>query len=813
MLVMYVIYLLISLFAIELLVVQQEHSREQRLLPLTLGLICLYMFYLIVENITGATDIFRLLKYLLLLQVSYLTFFYILDFCSIKFPMWANITAFSLLGIADVLVVVFMDRLALFKIIVIGVCIFVLICVLTVATKEIVKRSKLRHIHNVYKILYAAIFFPFIALILIMSGLVSDSIVMPSSLMVFVIAVIYLMISGQFYETNKYVMEDLFRNIDEMMFVFDRDFCFIDATEAAKIKFSELVSEMEADRMGFPQRQKMVSWVERGGRSLKYSLKGKYYKIQITEVMRKEKLNGYIVTVNDISTEMAEIENAQEQTRLKSEFLANMSHELRSPLHAIIGGSELILSNNEVTVKNRAMVSSIRNAGNSLLEIVNSILDYSKIEAGKVKLLNDRYDLKEVLESHALGASMLLKEKPIDFRIVVDETVPRFVIGDKNRVHIIIQNLISNAIKYTESGHIELRVKATPSRMDECVLSLDIEDTGIGMSEEQIENAFKRYTTYGNKVSESTGIGLFLVKELCENMGGSVSVKSEKGKGTTFYVKIKQQTEADTTYESYVLDRNILKETRIEGIQNFTPKYVYPEAKVLVVDDMKVNREIFIGKAYAFKMNVSEAESGKAAIEMVKKDSYDLIIMDQMMPEMDGLEASDIIHELTDTPIALLTANISDNMVKQCELHGIGSYLTKPLGLGQLENVLMLLLPKELRKEPESEISIQGAAKMDSNDPAYRYVLEAFLEDIEEIAPSLNEMFENDLDTFRVKVHGIKGSARQIGHENIANEAEIFEMAAKSQHIDYIRRYLDSFILDLSLEMSEVQNELKSLVK
>lgn len=811
---LYVFFLLVTISTIELMVVQKEYTHEQRLLPLILGLICLYYFYLIVEDITGATDVFRLLKYLLLLNASYLMVYYIMDICNIKLHWLINIITFSGLGIANILVVAFMERIELFRFIIIGSSAVVLLIPTIVATKELVRRSKIRRIHNVYKIMYAAMLIPLLAVLLILITSAPERVVMPVALMIFVTAFLYLMITGQFFETYKYVMEDLFRNVTEMMFIFDSNFSFIDATDSAKTVFADAVKDMEENKMTFPQRIKMLEWIEKGEESLKYSYHGKYYKIVVTKVHRNKNLNGYIVTASDISSEMEAIENAKEQTRLKSEFLANMSHELRSPLHAIIGGSDIVLSNDELSVKNRVMVNNIRNAGNTLLEIVNSILDYSKIEAGKLKLAKVPYNVKDMMCTNATASLMLLKDRPVDFQIIADDSVPRNMRGDKNRIQIVLQNIISNAIKYTESGYVEVRVSASKKSEKECMLRIEVEDTGMGMSQEQIDNAFKRYTTFQNEIAESTGIGLYLVKELCEAMGGSVDLKSEVGRGSTFTITVKQEIEAGTVFQGFKLNKNIVNEVIDDNIKSFSPKWIYPTTKVLVVDDMKVNREIFIGKTTPFELLVSEAGSGKKAIDMVKNETYDLIIMDQMMPEMDGLETSDIIHEFSSVPIVLLTANLSDNMHKQCEIHGLNGYLTKPLSLQQLEDTLIRVIPKEQRKEPMLNAKEQKSQSFSAGDPMYQVVLEAFIEDVEEISKQLNQLFEDgEIATFRTKVHGIKGSARQIGHEEIANEAEIFEMAAKSEHIDFIRRFLDSFLQDLAIEVAEAKNELLLISK
>lgn len=811
---LYVIFLLVTISTIELLVVQKEYTHEQRLLPLILGLICLYYFYLIVENITGATDVFRLLKYLLLLNASYLMVYYIMDICNIRLPRLINLFTFGALGIANVLVVTFMEHLQLFRFIIIGSSALVLLVPTIIATRELVKRSKIRHIHNVYKIMYVAMLFPLAAVLLILITPAPERVVVPVALMFLVTAFLYLMITGQFFETYKYVMEDLFKNVEEMMFIFDSNFSYIDATDSAKEVFADIVKSMEENKMTFPQRLKMLEWIEKGEDSLKYSYHGKYYKIVVTRVHRNKNLNGYIVTASDISREMEAIESAKEQTRLKSEFLANMSHELRSPLHAIIGGSDIVLANEEISVKNRVMVNNIRNAGNSLLEIVNSILDYSKIEAGKLKLSKVSYNIKDLMTTNATASLMLLKDRPVDFQIIADDTVPRNMIGDKNRIQIVLQNIISNAIKYTESGYVEVRVSAKRISESECMLSFAVEDTGMGMSQEQIDNAFKRYTTFQNKIAESTGIGLYLVKELCEAMGGSVKLESEVGRGSTFTITVKQEIEAGTVFKGFKMNKNIVNEATDDNIKTFNPKWIYPTTKVLVVDDMKVNREIFLGKTTPFELKISEAGSGKKAIDMVKEGSYDLIIMDQMMPEMDGLETSDKIHEFSDVPIVLLTANLSDNMLKQCEIHKLNGYLTKPLSLQQLEDTLIRVLPKEQRKEPKTNTSEQKYQSFTAEDPMYQVVLEAFVEDVDEISKQLKPLFEADeITTFRTKVHGIKGSARQIGHEEIANEAEVFEMAAKSEHTDFIRRFLDSFLMDLEIEVAEAKNELLLLSK
>ena len=373
-------------------------------------------------------------------------------------------------------------------------------------------------------------------------------------------------------------------------------------------------------------------------------------------------------------------EQAEKANNAKTDFLSNMSHEIRTPLNAIIGFSES-LKKERLSSEAKESVKYIIDASNSLLEIVNGILDISKIEANKLEIVNTEYEIMDVLhELTALSKARLGNEKPIEFRTSFDESMPKYLYGDYARIKQICLNLLTNAIKYTNEGYIDFKVDYV-KKGNIIRLIISVEDTGIGIKKENIDKLFDKFQRIDlekNISIEGTGLGLAITKYLVKMMGGKIVVQSEYGKGSKFTVSIDQHivNEPKKVYNEVIDDE---EET------------LFPNKRVLVVDDNKLNLKVAEKILGEYDLIVETANSGDESIDMIKNfEPYDLILMDDMMPEKSGSETFIEIKKIKDfnTPVVVLTANAITGMKEKYLATGFDDYLAKPIQKCELTKIL-----------------------------------------------------------------------------------------------------------------------------
>ena len=392
-------------------------------------------------------------------------------------------------------------------------------------------------------------------------------------------------------------------------------------------------------------------------------------------------------------------EAAEEANKAKSNFLANMSHEIRTPMNAIIGMSNIVLQEKNISDKVRSQVNEIYIAGNNLLGIINDILDISKIEAGKYELVEDKYELPSLLNDVGNVISVRVQDTNARFIMDIDKTLPKLLIGDAVRIRQILLNILGNAAKFTKKGSITLFATWNHDE-SEPVISFDVRDTGIGIKPEDIEDifgAFNQVDTRKNRNIQGTGLGLAISKHLAELMGGTITVDSIYGQGSIFYIQIVQKVNNYQAIGEKVAEalqnrqyNSVMNQKQIEIIPR-------PEAKVLIVDDVKVNLMVAKGMMKKYGMQIDLAMSGKEAIEMVQKKEYDIIFMDHMMPEMDGIDTTKNIRALGASyeklVIVALTANAVGEAKQMFLEQGLQDFLAKPIEAKELDDVLNRWLP------------------------------------------------------------------------------------------------------------------------
>ncbi|MBR1477662.1 MAG: response regulator [Lachnospiraceae bacterium] len=516
---------------------------------------------------------------------------------------------------------------------------------------------------------------------------------------------------------------------------------------------------------------------------------------------------------------------AEEANRAKSDFLANMSHEIRTPINAVLGMNEMILRESEDT-RILSYAENIRNASSTLLGLVNSILDFSKIEAGKLEIIPVDYDLSVVLNDLVNIVYNRAKDKSLLLELDFDKNCPKLLNGDEVRIKQIISNILTNAIKYTEKGRILFHVGYELLNDDpfSVMLNVSVEDTGIGIKPEDMERLFSKFERLDeekNRNIEGTGLGLSITRNLLDMMGSSLEVESTYGEGSKFYFSLKQRVvKWDALGDLETSGRNIAN-----GIEIYRERFEAPEANVLVVDDNKMNLTVFVSLLKKTNMLIETASSGFEAIECSKKKKYDLIFLDHMMPEKDGIETLKEIREASDnpnvlTPAICLTANAVSGAREMYIAAGFDDYLTKPLDSGKLEDMLIKLLPVEKvilktgtdeamneyadEHKHEDELSaLRESEKIDVNEglknsgsyEAYIELLKMFSESIEPNIDEIRGFYESgDTKNYTIKVHALKSSARTIGAAAFGERAQLLEHAGKDNDLEYIKAHNDAFL-------------------
>jgi len=369
-------------------------------------------------------------------------------------------------------------------------------------------------------------------------------------------------------------------------------------------------------------------------------------------------------------------EKAESASKAKGIFLARMSHEIRTPMNSIIGMAELALRN---TLDCSKQIMAIKRAGSHLLSIINDILDFSKIESGKLEIIPVDYKLSSLVNDIGNIIKMRIENPKLIFEIYVDSNIPNNLFGDEVRIRQALLNILSNAVKYTKEGFVHFSIHGETTG-DTVLLTIEIADSGIGIKKEDIEKLFNDFVRL-NKDFEGVGLGLVITKNIVTAMGGDISVVSEYGKGSTFTVKLPQKIGSSE-------ERDI----------NSIIKFNAPSARVLVVDDIEANLIVAKGLMQPYRMKVDLRLSGAEAIKAIKIINYDLVFIDHMMPDMNGIETTAHIRDINaDLPIIALTANAVSGAREMFLSNGFNDFLSKPIGVVELDVILEKWIPKEKR--------------------------------------------------------------------------------------------------------------------
>ena len=530
-------------------------------------------------------------------------------------------------------------------------------------------------------------------------------------------------------------------------------------------------------------------------------------------------LNILFIDETDIVNAM---ERAQAADRAKSNFVSNMSHEIRTPMNAISGMAEFILRDSR-DEEARRHAATIKSASRSLLAIINDILDLSKIENGKMEIIETPCMLSSLLHDVTTMIRFRLEDKPVELNLAVDTNLPSMIYADEVRIKQVLVNLLGNAVKFTDEGSITLKMSGEPVDDIHCRLVTEIRDTGIGIREEDLKKIFSSFTqvdTKRNRSVEGTGLGLAISRRLVEMMGGKIRVESVYGEGTAFSFEIVCKV------KDWRGSGRIEEKRKDYSAEPFRVTVSARDARALVVDDNEMNLAVTSGILRPYGISVTAVASGTDAIDAFRREKYDIIFMDHMMPVMDGVETMQNLRKMPggdDAVIVALTANVFGGAKEEYKTQGFQDFLAKPIDPQKMDEVLRtwlkpsLLLPLEsgsnLPKKPvnaekhlfpspsgkEMDESLlkrlaavgispaKGLHYCGGNWDLYQELLYRFVHDAPGKRKDLQRFYEaGDLNNYAVQAHALKSTSGTIGADSLSNLAREMEMAAKENRSDVI---------------------------
>ena len=591
-------------------------------------------------------------------------------------------------------------------------------------------------------------------------------------------------------------------NLKEAVIVTDADHRFLFLNSMA----DKIITSINKEQ-GYSTDDKIYAFIQ--GSQDFFDWKDRHYQVEETVLKDNELIQGYMMTIVDVTKIIEQnhlmkrlVLQTEDANRAKTNFVSNMSHEIRTPMNSIVGITEILLRSRH-SPKEQEYLLNIQSSGRVLLTIINDVLDCSKMEAGKMQLFDEPYDTCSLFHDLRISMENRIGHSGLELIYDIDQDIPCKLKGDMGRIRQVIINLVNNAIKYTEKGSVRFSVHVRQKNTDKVMLYYEVADTGIGIRKEDqkiLFDAFQRVEMDRNRYVEGTGLGLTISQNLVNMMGGVIEVESEYGKGSRFFFTI-EQTIIDPTPVSavnYNGQKDNVTEKEAECL------FIAPEAHILLVDDNELNLVVAKELLKPLRMQIDTAENGLQAVKMVRGSQYDLVLMDHMMPVMDGIEAAKAIRALPEDkyqklPIIALTANAMVDARKEFLNAGMNGFVAKPIDFARICNQLKLWLPKDLVRDvpkeeakklladdlsdreiqpedPQMGFSFEEGVKHCGSKAALMKTIRIFYRTIDSKANKIEQCLKEGLiNDYVIEVHALKSSALLIGAVPLSEAAKELE--------------------------------------
>ena len=591
-------------------------------------------------------------------------------------------------------------------------------------------------------------------------------------------------------------------NLKEAVIVTDADHRFLFLNSMA----DKIITSINKEQ-GYCTDDKIYAFIQ--GSQDFFDWKDRHYQVEETVLKDNELIQGYMMTIVDVTKIIEQnhlmkrlVLQTEDANRAKTNFVSNMSHEIRTPMNSIVGITEILLRSRH-SPKEQEYLLNIQSSGRVLLTIINDVLDCSKMEAGKMQLFDEPYDTCSLFHDLRISMENRIGHSGLELIYDIDQDIPCKLKGDMGRIRQVIINLVNNAIKYTEKGSVRFSVHVRQKNTDKVMLYYEVADTGIGIRKEDqkiLFDAFQRVEMDRNRYVEGTGLGLTISQNLVNMMGGVIEVESEYGKGSRFFFTI-EQTIIDPTPVSavnYNGQKDNVTEKEAECL------FIAPEAHILLVDDNELNLVVAKELLKPLRMQIDTAENGLQAVKMVRDSQYDLVLMDHMMPVMDGIEAAKAIRALPEDkyqklPIIALTANAMVDARKEFLNAGMNGFVAKPIDFTRICNQLKLWLPKDLVRDvpkeeakklladdlsdceiqpedPQMGFSFEEGVNHCGSKAALMKTIRIFYRTIDSKADKIEQCLKEGLiSDYVVEVHALKSSALLIGAVPLSEAAKELE--------------------------------------
>ena len=591
-------------------------------------------------------------------------------------------------------------------------------------------------------------------------------------------------------------------NLKEAVIVTDADHRFLFLNSMA----DKIITSINKEQ-GYSTDDKIYAFIQ--GSQDFFDWKDRHYQVEETVLKDNELIQGYMMTIVDVTKIIEQnhlmkrlVLQTEDANRAKTNFVSNMSHEIRTPMNSIVGITEILLRSRH-SPKEQEYLLNIQRSGRVLLTIINDVLDCSKMEAGKMQLFDEPYDTCSLFHDLRISMENRIGHSGLELIYDIDQDIPCKLKGDMGRIRQVIINLVNNAIKYTEKGSVRFSVHVRQKNTDKVMLYYEVADTGIGIRKEDqkiLFDAFQRVEMDRNRYVEGTGLGLTISQNLVNMMGGVIEVESEYGKGSRFFFTI-EQTIIDPTPVSavnYNGQKDNVTEKEAECL------FIAPEAHILLVDDNELNLVVAKELLKPLRMQIDTAENGLQAVKMVRGSQYDLVLMDHMMPVMDGIEAAKAIRALPEDkyqklPIIALTANAMVDARKEFLNAGMNGFVAKPIDFAWICNQLKLWLPKDLVRDvpkeeakklladdlsdreiqpedPQMGFSFEEGVNHCGSKAALMKTIRIFYRTIDSKANKIEQCLKEGLiSDYVIEIHALKSSALLIGAVPLSEAAKELE--------------------------------------